>query len=211
MQTLKKDEVFETLRDRIVRLEYKPGEILNEVEIASELDVSRTPVRNAFQQLVNLGLLTIVPRYGTQVSQVDFLKMKQLFELTRVMDPFATRLAAQKISQQKLDELKEIHARLLSYDIKTEYHKAIIDDENFHEIIFEACGNPWLQKQLKELHCHSERLWHYCQKYFDDVDIFTYTFGKIIEAMEANNLDDVEKYARQHIDDFVEKIKGALL
>ncbi len=100
MQTLKKDEVFETLRDRIVRLEYKPGEILNEVEIASELDVSRTPVRNAFQQLVNLGLLTIVPRYGTQVSQVDFLKMKQLFELTRVMDPFATRLAAQKISQQ---------------------------------------------------------------------------------------------------------------
>ena len=211
MDNLKKHEVFEILRDRIIRLEYKPGEIMNEVEIASEMQVSRTPVRNAFQQLVSLGLLTIVPRYGAQVSQIDFLKMKHLFELTRVMDPFAARLAAQHITPKKLAELKEIHQRLLNYDIKTEYHLAIIDDERFHEIIFDQCGNPWLQKQLKELHCHSERLWHYCRKYFDSVDIFTYTFGKIIESIEANNLDDVEVYARQHIDDFVEKIKGALL
>ncbi len=211
MESLKRDEVFEILKNRIIKLEYQPGDILNEPEIAKELNVSRTPVRNAFQQLTNLELLTVVPRYGAQVSQIDFLKMKHLFELTRVLDPFATRLAAARITEKKKQELKEIHSRLLSYSIDDDYQRAIDDDERFHEIIFDQCGNPWLQRQLKELHCHSERLWHYCEKYFDSMDIFTYTFGKIIEAIDEKDLDKAEKYAREHIDDFVYKIKEALL
>lgn len=208
---MKKDEVFEILKNRIVKLEYKPGEILNELEISKELNVSRTPIRNAFQQLMTEELLVVVPRYGTQVSQIDFLKMKHLFELTRVLDPFATRLTVERITEEKKKELKEIYERLLSYDIKVDYQKAIDDDENFHDIIFDQCGNPWLQKYLKGLHYHSERLWHYCEKYFDSMDIFTYTFGKILEAIDNKDPESAEKYARQHIDDFVSKIKTALL
>ncbi|MDO4712028.1 MAG: GntR family transcriptional regulator [Peptostreptococcaceae bacterium] len=208
---MKKDEVFDILKNRIVKLEYKPGEILNEVEISKELNVSRTPVRNAFQQLMTAELLIVVPRYGAQVSQIDFLKMKHLFELTRVLDPFATRLAVERITEDKKKELKEIYDRLLSYDIKVDYQRAIDDDENFHEIIFDQCGNPWLQRHLKELHYHSERLWHYCEKYFDSMDIFTYTFGKILDAIDNRDPESAERYARDHIDDFVSKIKEALL
>lgn len=211
MEQLKKDEVFETLKNRIVKLEYQPGEILNELEISKELKVSRTPVRNAFEKLKASELLIVVPRYGAQVSQIDFLKMKHLFELTRVLDPFATRLAVERISEERKRELKMLYNRLSSYDIGVDYHKAIDDDESFHEIIFDQCGNPWLQKHLKELHYHSERLWHYCEKYFDSMDIFTDTFGKIIKAIDENDPDSAEMYAREHIDDFVQKIKGALL
>lgn len=211
MELLKKDEVFEILKNRIVKLEYKPGEILNEVDLSKELKISRTPIRTAFQSLENYELVSIVPRYGVQVSQVDFIKMKSLFEVTRVLDPFATRLAAQYITNEKLNELKEIHAKLLSFKIDIDFQKAIDEDEKFHEIIFDQCRNPWLQKKLKDLHYHTERLWHYCEKYFDSMDIFTFTFGKIIQGIEEKNYDDVEKYARQHIDDFVSKIKDTLL
>ncbi len=211
MELLKKDEVFEILKNRIVKLEYQPGEILNELEISKELNVSRTPVRNAFEQLKATDLLVVVPRYGAQVSQIDFLKMKHLFELTRVLDPFATRLTVERITEEKKAELKKIYERLLSYNIDVDYQKAIDDDEMFHEIIFDQCGNPWLQKHLKELHYHSERLWHYCEKYFDSMDIFTNTFGEIIKAIDEKDPDRAEKYAREHIDDFVRKIKGALL
>lgn len=211
MEVLKKDEVFEILKNRIVKLHYQPGEILNEIDLSKELNVSRTPIRNAFQHLVASELISIVPRYGVQVSQIDFIKMKSLFELTRVLDPFATRLAVERITPEKLNELKEIHQKLLSFQIDMDFQKAIDEDEKFHEIIFDQCQNPWLQKKLKDLHYHSERLWHYCEKYFDSMDIFTFTFGKIIQAMEEKNLDDAEKYARQHIDDFVAKIKDTLL
>ncbi|MGL5439546.1 MAG: GntR family transcriptional regulator [Filifactoraceae bacterium] len=211
MDQLKKDEVFEILKNRIVKLEYKAGMILNEVDLAEELNVSRTPIRSAFQKLVSANLISIVPRYGVQVSQIDFIKMKSLFELTRVLDPFATRLAAERISPDKLQELKSVHQKLLSYKIGTDYQKAIDEDENFHEIILSQCGNPWINQHLKELHYHTERLWHYCESYFNDMSIFTYTIGKIIEAIEEKDLDKAEKYAREHIDDFTQKIKEALL
>lgn len=211
MEVLKKDEIFETLKNRIVRLEYQPGEILNELELSKELGVSRTPVRTAFLQLEAANLVTIMPRYGVQVSQIDFIRMKSLFELTRVLDPFATRLATERISHQKFKELQEVYHRLLSFQTPEHYQDAIDNDERFHEIIIDQCGNPWLQRQLKDLHHHSERLWHYCEKYFDSMDIFTDTFGEIIDAIEHGDADKAERYARAHIDAFVEKIKGALL
>lgn len=211
MEALKKDEVFEILKNRIVKLEYQPGTILNEVELSKEFNVSRTPIRNAFQQLTASELIIIVPRYGVQVSQIDFIKMKHLFELTRVLDPFATKLTVERITPERKKDLQEIYDRLLSYKIDVDYQKAIDDDEAFHQIIFDQCGNPWLQKQLIELHYHSERLWHYCEQYFDRIDIFTRTFGKIMEAIWEKDPDKAELYAREHIDDFVNKIKGALL
>lgn len=211
MESLKKDEIFEILKNRIVKLEYQPGTILNEVELSKEFNVSRTPIRHAFQQLTSSELIVIVPRYGVQVSQIDFIKMKHLFELTRILDPFATKLAVGRITPERKKDLENIYQRLMNYNIDDDYQKAIDDDEAFHQIIFEQCGNPWLQKQLIELHYHSERLWHYCEQYFENLDIFTRTFGKILEAMDENSPEKAEFYAREHIDDFVNKIKGSLL
>lgn len=211
MESLKKDEIFEILKNRIVKLEYQPGTILNEVELSKEFNVSRTPIRHAFQQLTSSELIVIVPRYGVQVSQIDFIKMKHLFELTRILDPFATKLTVGRITPERKKDLENIYQRLMNYNIDDDYQKAIDDDEAFHQIIFEQCGNPWLQKQLIELHYHSERLWHYCEQYFENLDIFTRTFGKILEAMDENSPEKAEFYAREHIDDFVNKIKGSLL
>lgn len=208
---LKKNEVFEVLKEKIVKLEYKPGMILNEVEIATELGVSRTPVRNAFTQLEYYELIDVVPRYGAQVAQIDFIKMKSLFELTREVDPFATRLAVERITNSEIQELKEILGRLKGYNQMNDYQKAISEDERFHQVIINACGNSWVKKLLSELHVHTERLWHYGEKYFDSMDIFTRTFEKIIEAMEERDPDKAEQYAKEHIDDFVYKIKDALL
>jgi DNA-binding FadR family transcriptional regulator len=62
--------VYEILKNRIISLEYSPGQILNEADIASEFDLSRTPVRKIFEQLKNKKLLNIIPRYGAQVAPI---------------------------------------------------------------------------------------------------------------------------------------------
>lgn len=204
-------DLFEILKNRIVKLDYKPGEILNEVEIASEFGVSRTPVRSTFQKLERHNLLSIVPRYGAQVPQIDFINMKSLFELTKVLDPFATRLAATRIEPEKLRELKQILEELKNYWSTENYQEAINADERFHKIIFDSCGNPWLKSTLEGLHYHTERLWHYCEDYFETMDIFTRTFSKIVEALDEQDEDKSEKYAREHIDDFLDQIRIALL
>ncbi|NLK44020.1 MAG: GntR family transcriptional regulator [Tissierellia bacterium] len=205
------DEIYEILKKRIINLEYEPGLVLNEVDIADEFNISRTPVRRIFHQLHNDKLLNIIPRFGAQVPAIDFKQMKHVFELTRELDPFATRLAVERISEENIKKLEEIVVRLGEYELKNDYQNAIIEDEQFHKIILSSCGNPWLQDILTSLHYHTERLWHYCEQFFDDMELFTRTLGRVVEAIKEKDLDKAEKYAREHIDEFVLKIKKEML
>ncbi|MBC2575381.1 GntR family transcriptional regulator [Peptostreptococcus canis] len=207
---MKKVDIYEELKNRIVKNEYKPGDVLNEIEISKEFGISRTPVRNAFQKLEIDRLINIVPRYGVQVSFVDFTNMKSLFELTTILDPIATKNAIKSITTEQLKRLKEITRELEELSSEDNYQKAINLDEEFHDIIISACGNIWLADTLSSLHLHTERLWHYCKEYFNDMTIFTRTFNKIIEAIELQDEEMAEQYSKEHINDFVSKIKEAL-
>lgn len=208
---LDSEEIYEIMKAKIINLDYDPGEVLNEVEIAEEFNMSRTPIRKVFQKLKNDKLLNIVPRFGAQVAPIDFKQMKYIFEVTRELDPFAARLATERISKDHIKELEEIMVRLKSYNISEDYQNAIDDDERFHNIIFSSCGNPWLQDILTSLHYHTERLWHYCESYFDSLDLFTNTLEMVLEGIKEKDVEKVERYARDHIDEFVLKIKKELL
>jgi DNA-binding GntR family transcriptional regulator len=167
----KTKEIYEILKRRIINLDYEPGFILNESDLADEFNISRAPVRSALRLLMIDKLVKIVPRFGAQVSTIDFKQMRFVFELTRVLDPFAARLAAERISDEGIKELEEIMERIKSYkEISRDYQDAIADDERFHNIIYSSCGNPWLKDILTNLHYHTERLWHYCESFFDSID-----------------------------------------
>lgn len=205
-------EIYSVLRERIIKLYYEPGSVLNEVDVSEEFGVSRTPIRKAFQKLEDDRLVNIIPRFGIQVAPIDFIQMRHIFELTRSLDPFATRLAAEKIGSAEIAELDAILQRMQHYEnIEQDYQKAISDDEAFHQIISRASGNPWLQDILSRLHAHTERLWHYCEPYFDSMELFSRTLALILDAIKAKDYDRTEKYALEHIDEFVSKIREVLL
>lgn len=206
----KDSKIYHTLKRRIIELDYKPGDILNELELADEFNVSRSPIRLALQELERDELLAIVPRYGAQVVPIDFRNVKGLFEVTKLLDPFATKLAVKNITDEQIKRLKAIVEKLDSFDTTEDYQKAICLDEEFHDIIFAACGNQWLEKTVISLHHHTERLWHYCKDYFDDMETFTRTFRLIIKAFEDHDEEAAERYGREHIDDFLSRIKAAL-
>lgn len=153
-----KEDIFNVLKDRIVTLQYEPGKILNEIELSEEFGVSRTPIRTVFQQLESIKLVDIVPRYGVQVATLNFLNIKSLFEVTKVLDPLATKLAVSKLTDEDIKQLKEIVSTLETYDTTKNYQEAILLDEKFHKIVTKSCANPWLIDILTDLHCQTERL-----------------------------------------------------
>lgn len=207
----KTEEIYEIMKDRVIHLEYEPGLVLNEEEVAEEFNVSRTPIRKVFQQLNTDNLLNIIPRYGAQVTPVDFRRMKSIFEVTRQLDPFAARLAVERIQPQQIATLEEILDRLKSYRIPEDYQKAIDDDEIFHKTILESSGNTALAEILARLHMQTERMWHYSEQYIDSINIFTDTLGGLLEAIKERDIEKAERYSREHIDEFVEKIKKEML
>ncbi|CAM2873830.1 GntR family transcriptional regulator [Hathewaya histolytica] len=205
------DEIYKVLKNRIIQLKYTPGIVLNEVDIAKEFDISRTPIREIFQKLNSDKLLNIIPRYGAQVAHIDFKYMKSVFEVTREFDPFGAKLCVERITNEKIEELEAILDRLHQYDIKKDYQEAILDDEKFHDIVLSSSGNQCLEELLLGLHIHTERLWHYSEQYIDSMDLFTDTLGDVLKAIKEKDKDKAEKYARDHIDAFVEKIKQEML
>lgn len=206
-----KEDIYETLKNRIIRLEYSPGQVLNEADVANEFNLSRTPVRKIFEQLKNNKLLNIIPRFGAQVAPIDFRYMKSVFEVTREMEGYATRLAAERISEEKIAELQEIVDRIKRYDLATDYKQIIMEDEKFHELTFGSCGNPCLVDILYGLHMHTERLWFYVQEDITDINLFFDTLQDIINALQARDGARAEQCAKAHIDLFVQLIKKELL
>lgn len=210
IKKLETEDIYEIMKDRIIHLKYKPGEVLNEVDIADEFEISRTPIRRVFQMLQSDKLINIIPRYGAHVIPVDFKEMRSIFEITRELDPFAARLATERITPDQIEELEEIMNRMRTYDISKDYQEAIDDDERFHRIIYSSCGNPWLSDILTSLHYHTERLWHYVERYFDNMDLFTESLGKLLDAIKEKDYDKAELHAREHVDEFILKIKNEL-
>ena len=205
------DGVFEILKNRIISLEYSPGQILNEADIANEFDLSRTPVRKIFEQLKSKKLLNIIPRYGAQVAPIDFRYMKSVFEVVREMEGYAIRLAVERMSDEKIAELESIVERIKNYNIEEDYKKIITEDERFHEIVFQCSENPCLVEILFDLHMHTERLWFYSQRDLTNLSLFYETLSDIVEALKAKDAEQAEASAKKHIDDFVLLIKRELL
>jgi DNA-binding GntR family transcriptional regulator len=137
--------------------------------------------------------------------------MKSAFEVTRELEGYATRLAAERITDQKIEELEAIVERLKKYDIAEDYKKIIQEDENFHEIIIESSNNPCLIEILYGLHMHTQRMWLYAQPDISEMGLFLNTMPNIINALKVRNIEQADEAAKVHIDVFVERIKQELL
>ena len=98
-----RDIVFEALREAIIAGQLRPGERLMEVQIADELGVSRTPVREAIRKLELEGFVIMVPRKGAYVSDISIKDITDVFEIRRALEGLAVELAARRMTEDEWD------------------------------------------------------------------------------------------------------------
>ena len=102
-----RDVVFETLRQKILKGELKPGERLIEVALAQRLGVSRTPVREAIHKLEQEGLVVMAPRKGAQVATISAQSVRDVLEVRKAMECLAVCLAISRITPQERIALRQ--------------------------------------------------------------------------------------------------------
>jgi DNA-binding GntR family transcriptional regulator len=100
--------IFETLRDRIVHGEYPPGTGLSEKDLCREFKVSRMPLREALAKLEDMKLVTIIPRFGTNVAPIDINEIRCAFEVKLKLEGLAVELAAGRIDSEGLTALADV-------------------------------------------------------------------------------------------------------
>ena len=142
-KTLREQIVF-SLRERIIRGELKPGTKLTEPELATRLGISRTPIRESFRQLESEGFLTVIPRKGAVVSNITRKDIEDFFELKSLLEGYAARIAAEKMTEKDVDKLIQINKELADCAENNNYERFFTKNEEFHNYFLTLCGNEKL-------------------------------------------------------------------
>lgn len=140
------------LEDAIVAGRYLPGTRLDPEALEREFDCSRTPIREAFQQLEASGLVRVMPKRGTFVSQWSPAELAERFEAMAEVEASCGRLAARRMSQNELDEFRRVHEDCRRLAQAGEVEAYYGRNSDFHHCIYRATHNAFLTQEAARLH-----------------------------------------------------------
>ncbi|EHN10511.1 putative regulator PutR for proline utilization GntR family [Patulibacter medicamentivorans] len=193
------DEVTDVLRERIYAGVYAPGAALRQEQLAADLDISRTPLREALRVLESEGLVRSEPGRGVRVVSVDARTLLAGYEVREVLDGLAARLAARRAEARDLAVLEahldDQRAALQEPDIGT-YTRANVA---FHTAIVDIAGNDFVVAQLSLIPLTAQVFTPARRIAFDRVRTSVAEHEAIVAAIAAGDEDAAESAARAHI------------
>jgi DNA-binding GntR family transcriptional regulator len=143
--------VVDSIRERILRGAYEPGERLVEAHLSTELGVSRMPVREALRVLAAEGIVTIEPRRGATVATYSSEQVRELVEVRATLEALNAKLAAKRHDPAHIRKLEQILAAGSKNSEKTELAKLNEDNNTFHEALAEGAANSTLREMVRSL------------------------------------------------------------
>jgi DNA-binding GntR family transcriptional regulator len=203
------DKAYYLIRQKIITLEMPPLSPIDEQALMEELQLGRTPIREALQRLASEDLILLAPRRGMFVADISITDLHKLFELRTTLEGFCAHLAAERASAKQLQAMKQV---ILDLDAvaDNDYRGLMVIDERFHELLYQAADNEFLADVLLRLHALSFRIWHLVLERIGSVRGAMDQHIAITEAIEARDPKRAEKLVRQHVVEFQQQIRAAL-
>jgi DNA-binding GntR family transcriptional regulator len=195
-------------------MQYAPGEILNETTLAEEFGTSRGPLRDVLKRLEWKKLVMTMPRLGTQVTEIDFQKIIQVFQIRFDIEALAARLACENASREHIEQIQKLIDRLnrIPKDGKNRAGVRFIEiDFLFRDILYEAAQNPI----LKEI---SDFLYHLTLR----VHLLTFNKGNFSrlaplflnemkdfqEVFASGKVEEAGQIRRRYLKEYLEDVKS---
>ena len=204
----KKALVYETLKSRIIHHALKPGEALNEGVLSKELKISKTPVREALQQLEKEGFVENLPNKGAFVSRIALQDLREIFEIREILECEVIKRAALKVDPEKVEALRERFVSSEAGNPKPSegYFKS---GDEVHAFIFETLGNNRLTEIYRRLQDHIVRMRiHFFNQSVSGRSPESYREHiEILEALKARDPVRAENAVRNHLRNSLEYIK----
>jgi DNA-binding GntR family transcriptional regulator len=144
-------DVAERLRAQIFAHTLAPGSWLDEQSLAVEFGISRTPMREAIKVLASEGLVTMKPRRGAYVTEVERQDVEQIFAVIAELEGFAAKEVAIKATEDQLNQLDNLHLKLEKAAADRDVERFFEINVRFHELIMEIAGNRWMNGVIADL------------------------------------------------------------
>lgn len=201
------EQAFQAIRRMIVTLDLAPGAVVREDRLQQQLGLGRTPIREALQRLVRDQFVTIIPRRGMFVSNIDVSELSTLYETRATLEPYVMRLAS---ARGRDEDWAAMAAALAKATPTSTADELLAIDRTCREIVWTAAGNRFLTATLDMLYAQSDRLWHL---YLNDVAALDEVIDEhraIHAALVAGDGERAAALIESHMRAFNDKIADAV-
>jgi len=205
-----REVVCEALREAIISGVLKPGERLMEIQLAEELGVSRTPVREAIRKLelegfvimiLELeGFVIMIPRRGTYVADLSIKDINEVFEVRTSLEVLAAGLATERITDDELEKMERLLVHIGEYIEKGDMDKIVEADSQFHDILYQATRNDRLVQIISNLREQLTRFRSISMAYPGRLKNTLEEHSRLVEALAARDQQLAERLATEHME-----------
>ena len=192
---LYKETAYQFIKQKIITCEYKPEEVLDLNAIKEELNISRTPIRDAISSLEQERLVTVLPRRGVLVASVTPKDIGDLYVLRQQLEPCIARMATPLADIQRLKNYKELF-QSQTWDMK-EFNQS---DLEFHSYLVELVDNPYISSVMNLALSHNMRFVVLGAKLPNRLEHSNEEHIQILDAMLERDEKKAEELMRKHIE-----------
>jgi len=203
------NKAYESIKRKIIYLELKPGAVIDELALQKELNLGRTPIREALKRLEVEQLVTIIPRRGMFVSEISITDLYQIFELRLELETLAVRLAVQRGTEKHWQQMEKVLCSQPWHELSN--IDLIEIDDACHRIIFKAAGNRFLEQTLNTYYTLSLRLWYFFLAKIGNMQAAIREHQQIYEAMCNGQADEAARLMKEHIQAFQTEMHDHML
>lgn len=192
--------VLEALREAILNGTLQPRERLMEIQLADELGVSRTPIREALRKLELEGFIIMVPRKGAYVADFSLRDLEDIFEVRKSLEGLAAELAAERVTEEELIKLEQLLKEKSKAIENNDMQKLLDVDTAFHEKLYEASRNERLRSMISNLREQIERFRIASLQYPGRMKRSLEEHYQILDAIQRRDGETANRLAHAHIE-----------
>jgi DNA-binding GntR family transcriptional regulator len=204
------EQAYQHLRDRLIMLEIRPGEAINDGKLAAELGIGRTPVREALKRLESDHLVVSYPRRGTFATVVDITALADVSEIRESLEPLAARRAAKLATPAMRAELRSTAAAIAGMDPAGNPYDLMRYDIKVHRLIYRAAANPHLEDVLIRYDNLATRIWCMVLEKVPSVVEHIAEHVNLLETIADGDSDRAGTLALEHVTSFEQAIRSVL-
>jgi DNA-binding GntR family transcriptional regulator len=203
------DRAYNAIREMIVSLELRPGAVIDERSLMEQLEIGRTPTREALRRLAQERLVEVYPRRGMFVTSVEIHDLASLAEVRSVLESNAARLATERATD---DDRGVLEALLDELDGQTDLDARglMALDERIHRQVYRTAHNPFLESTLEEYYVLALRLWYLALDRTRELEQAVLGHRELLEAILDGDATRAEETMRGHVLDFEEAMRRVL-
>jgi len=190
---------YDAIKKAILEFRFKPGDALVEADLSKQLNISKTPVRDALTRLEREGLVSKVAYTGTYVSEITAQSVMEVFEIRAVLEGLAARQATSNFTTGDLQQAGQILADQAAMLKSGDLQRASEFNRRFHQMILEKSGNQRLRSMLANLDDHIQRfrVLSNAQRGAQPTSVFEHQ--RVLEALRGKDPDAAEVAMKDHL------------